>query len=350
LTNDPIRVIFRRELILFQGAAMIETFITVNDSRLEPIQNLTEKGVWINLINPSDTELFYVSTQTGVDMDLLKTALDEEERSRMEVDCGHLLILINIPVVADSSVRLLYDTLPLGIIVSADFIITICLKDNPIIDEMEYSKDRSFHTFKHTRFVLQILFKTAYYYLRYLKHIDRKSAEIETLLHKSMKNEELLKLLDLEKSLVFFTTSLKANGIVMEKLLRVQLRAGQKSDDPDLVVTSQVIKMWPDDEDLLEDVITENKQAMEMCQTYSDILSGMMDAFASIISNNLNMVMKFLTSVTIIMALPTMVASFFGMNVAVPFQRSPIAFILIIIISVLLSLIGFLLLKRKNMF
>ncbi|MCL6589868.1 MAG: magnesium transporter CorA family protein [Firmicutes bacterium] len=328
---------------------MIEAFITVND-RLEPVQNLTEKGVWINLINPSDTELYYVSTQTGAGMDLLKTALDEEERSRIEVDSGHLLILINIPVVADSSARLLYDTLPLGIIVSSDFIVTICLKDNPIIDEMEYSKDPSFHTFKHTRFVLQILFKTAYYYLRYLKHIDRKSGEIEALLHKSMKNEELLKLLDLEKSLVFFTTSLKANEIVMEKLLRVQLRASRKSDDPDLVATSQILQMYPDDEDLLEDVITENKQAMEMCQTYSDILSGMMDAFASIISNNLNIVMKFLTSITIIMALPTMVASFFGMNVAIPFQESPYGFLLIIAISILLSATGFILLKRRNMF
>lgn len=328
---------------------MFKAFLTVND-KLEPIQNLTEKGIWINLINPSETELFYVSTQTGVDMDLLKTALDEEERSRIEVDCGHLLILINIPVVADSSVRLLYDTLPLGIIVSSDFIITVCLKDNPIIDEMEYSKDRSFHTYKRTRFVLQILFKTAYYFLRYLKHIDRKSGEIESLLHKSMKNEELLKLLDLEKSLVFFTTSLKANGIVMEKLLRVQLRANQVTDDPDLVVTSQVLQMYPDDEDLLEDVITENKQAMEMCQTYTDILSGMMDAFASIISNNLNIVMKFLTSVTIILALPSMVAGFFGMNVGVPFQKSPYGFILIIAISALLSAIGFIFLKRKNMF
>jgi magnesium transporter len=145
-------------------------------------------------------------------------------------------------VIADSSGGPLYDTLPLGIIVSSDIIVTVCLKDNPIIDELEYYKDRSFHTYKRTRFVLQILFKTAFYYLRYLKHVDRKSGVIEALLHKSMKNEELIKLLNLEKSLVFFTTSLKANEIVMEKLLRNQLRANRVNDDPDLVITFQVLQ------------------------------------------------------------------------------------------------------------
>lgn len=327
---------------------MIKSHLTVCD-QLSKAQNIAAKGIWINLINPTEEELASVCAEAKINPDLLRAALDEEERSRIAVEDGQLLILINVPISDLGNGNLLYDTIPLGIIVSDTSVVTVCLKENPVLSECEYNKNKSIYTFKRTRFVLQILLKTASYYLRYLKQIDRRTNEIESQLHRSLKNEELIKLLNLEKSLVYFTTSLRANEIVMEKLLRLQLRSPNNSVDPDTAMTTQILKMYPEDEDLLEDVITENKQAIEMCETYSHILSGMMDAFASVISNNLNIVMKFLTSVTILMALPTMVASFFGMNLAIPFQHSPYAFAITIIISTAITLIGMILLRRKNM-
>ena len=325
---------------------MLKTYLTVDDGRLITIDNIAEKGAWVNLINPTETELDEVSTALNINCDLLKAALDEEERSHIEIEDNQLLILINIPSYSEESSGLVYDTTPLGIIVGENNVVTVCLKENLILKEFEAARQRTFCTYKKTRFVLQILFVTAYFYLRFLKQIDKKSSMIENQLHKSMKNEELIKLLNLEKSLVFFITSLKANEIVMEKLLKSHLI----KFDPDLQLTSQILKMYPDDEELLEDVITENKQAIEMAETYSNILSGMMDAFASVISNNLNIVMKFLTSITIVLALPTMVASFFGMNVALPMQNSPFAFIIILGISIFLSVVAVILLRRRNMF
>lgn len=324
---------------------MMKIFQTINDA-LVTIQDPTEKGIWISLVNPTDDELTHLATETGLVPDLLRAALDEEERSRIELDEGQLLILINVPISEQTTGGLYYDTIPLGIIVGEHCVVTVCLRDNYILKEFELSRSKSFYTFKKTRFVLQLLFKTATYYLRFLKQIDKKTTEIENQLHRSMKNEELIKLLNLEKSLVYFTTSLRANEIVMEKLLKSHL----VKSDPDSEITSQILKMYPEDEELLEDVITENKQAIDMSETHSNILSGMMDAFASVISNNLNIVMKFLTSVTIVLALPTMVASFYGMNVDLPFQKSPFAFAMIIGISFLFSVIGVILLRRKDMF
>lgn len=324
---------------------MMKIFQTIDDA-LVTILDPTEKGIWISLINPTDDELTRLSAETNLVPDLLRAALDDEERSRIELDEGQLLILINIPVSEQTASGLYYDTIPLGIIVAEHCVVTVCLRDNYILKEFELSRSKSFYTFKKTRFVLQLLFKTATYYLRFLKQIDKKTTEIENQLHRSMKNEELIKLLNLEKSLVYFTTSLRANEIVMEKLLKSHL----VKSDPDSEITSQILKMYPEDEELLEDVITENKQAIDMSETHSNILSGMMDAFASVISNNLNIVMKFLTSVTIVLALPTMVASFYGMNVHLPFERSPYAFAMIIGISFLFSVIGVILLRRKDMF
>lgn len=327
---------------------MLKAYLSTGEE-LAAIQNLNEKGCWIHLTNPTEREMEQVTASAGIIPELLKAALDEEERSRIAVEDGQLLVLINVPISDLGNGNLLYHTIPLGIIVTDNIIVTICLKENPVICEFEYNRDRSFFTFKKTRFVLQILFKTASYYLRYLKQIDKRTNEIENRLHRSMKNEELIKLLNLEKSLVYFTTSLRANEIVMEKLLRLQLKASTNHVDPDTAVTTHILKMYAEDEELLEDVITENKQAIEMADTYSNILSGMMDAFASVISNNLNIVMKFLTSVTIILAFPTMVASFFGMNVKIPLQNNPHAFVITIAISFILAFICAALLRRKNM-
>jgi len=324
---------------------MYKAYQSIGDGLID-IENLSEKGVWINMINPSDAEIAQVAVETNVNVELMKAALDEEERSRIEVDDGELLILINVPIYEGTNGNLVYDTIPLGIIVSENAVVTVCLKDNPLLKDFEFSKPKAFYTFKRTRFVLQILFMTASHYLRYLKQIDKKSNEIENQLHRSMKNEELIRLLNLEKSLVYFITSLRANEVVMEKLLKSHLI----KFDPDMQLTSQILKMYPDDEELLEDVITENKQAIEMAETYSNILSGMMDAFASVISNNLNIVMKFLTSVTIVLALPTMVFSFYGMNVRLPFEDIPFAFLIPFGVSLFLSITGVFLLRRRDMF
>ncbi|MDI3281489.1 MAG: magnesium transporter CorA family protein [Bacillota bacterium] len=325
---------------------MLTIYKTTLNGELVTTDVLTEKGNWINLVAPSEAELQRVSQELGISLDFLRAPLDEEEIPRIEAEECQVLVLISIPVVREDRGSTIYDTIPLGIIVTEDNLVTVCLRENAVLEEFITTRPKSFYTFKKTRFLLQILFKTATLYLKYLRQIDRQTGEIEERLQRSMKNEELVRLLNLGKSLVYFTTSLKANEIVMEKLLRTQLA----KVDPDSQAAARVVKMYPEDEDLLEDVITENKQAIEMGDIYTNILNGMMDAFASIISNNLNMVMKFLTSVTIVLSLPTMVASFYGMNVSLPFQDSPLAFPGIMGLSLAVSLVGVYLLARQKMF
>ena len=195
---------------------------------------------------------------------------------------------------------------------------------------------RNFFTYKRTRFILQILYKNASLFLHYLRIIDKKSDQVEQSLHKSQRNQELIELLELEKSLVYFTTSLRSNEVVLEKLLKVES-----------------IKQYPEDTELLEDVIIENKQAIEMANIYSGILSGTMDAFASVISNNLNIVMKFLATVTIVMSIPTMIFSAYGMNLnskGMPFADNPLGFLYVIIFSLILSLLVALIFRKKDLF
>jgi magnesium transporter len=227
-----------------------------------------------------------------------------------------------------------FETIPMGLLIIGDYFVTVCLKEITTINSFKVKKIKDFYTYYKTRFTLQVLSGIAKEFLKHLRYIDKKSNEAEDSLHKSMRNKELFKLLDLEKSLVFFTTSLKSNEVVMEKLLR-----------------GKSLKMYEEDQDLLEDVIIENKQAIEMANIYSSILSGMMDAFASVISNNLNIVMKFLTSITIVMSIPTMVSSFFGMNVKLPFSPdNPFAFIYVLLLTVTISLAAIYILSKRHMF
>lgn len=300
-------------------------------------QEIIEKGCWINLINPSESEIQYVSEKLGIETDYLRDPLDEEEKARIEKENGNVLIIVDIPIMNNEDGTSTFDTIPLGMIIIGDnYFVTVCLKENPIISEFAGNRIKGFFTFKKTRFILQLLYRIAVYYLRYLKQINRKTDQIERQLHKSMKNQELFTLLNLEKSLVYFSTSLRSNDVVMEKLLRMKL-----------------LKMYPEDEEIMEEAIIENKQAIEMAHIYSSILSGMMDAFASVISNNLNIVMKFLTSVTIVLSIPTMVASFFGMNVKLPFgfdPANPYAFMFIIAITLGSTALAVLLLAKRKMF
>lgn len=299
------------------------------------IDNL-EKGAWLNLVNPTPTELIAVSKTVDVDLDILKAALDAEERSRTEIDDNCILILTNVPIMRAKDS---YDTLPLGIILTGNYTITVSLEDNPVIADFNERTAKFFRTFKKTRFLFQILYKSATLYLKYLRQISKLSDEIELRLRQSMKNQELLQILELQKGLTYFNASLRSNGAVLDKLLR--LRSNNN--------TQHIIKMFEEDEDLLEDVIIENQQAKEMVEMHSKILSRMADTFASIISNNLNLVMKFLASITIILAIPTMISSFFGMNVDVPFGQDN-GFIFVCVIALTLTALCSLVLWKKDMF
>ena len=245
-----------------------------------------------------------------------------------------MLILVDTPTVEVRPGRgFVYTTLPYGIILTEANIVTVCLKETALTRAFSDSPVKSFSTKKKSRFILQILYRNAAKFLVYLRQIDKKSMEIEGELHKSMKNKELIAMLNLEKSLVYFSTSLKSNEAVLERLMRMEF-----------------IRRYPDDTDLLEDVIIENKQAIEMCTIYRDILSGTMDAFASVISNNLNIVMKLLTSITIILTIPTLFASLWGMNVPVPFQNAPWGFAVVCGLSALTSIITAIVMFRKKLF
>lgn len=299
-------------------------------------KNEAEQGSWIALTNPTATEILEIAETYQIDPDHLKAPLDEEERSRIEIEDNYSLILVDIPAIEERNGKDWYITIPLGIITSDNVIITICLEDNPVLTAFMDGRVRDFHTFMKTRFILQILYRNATLFLQYLRVIDKKSEVVERKLHQSTKNQELIELLELEKSLVYFTTSLRANEVVFEKLLK-----------------NEKIKKYPEDTELLEDVIIENKQAIEMANIYSGILSGTMDAFASVISNNLNIVMKFLATITIVLSIPTMVASFYGMNVnsaGMPFADSPWGFLLVIGFAVFLSLIVALIFSKKDLF
>ena len=234
-----------------------------------------------------------------------------------------------------------YDTLPLAIILTPDYIITVCLEDTPVISDFNERTYRSFRTFKKTRFFISnFCTNLLHIYLKYLRQIDKLSDEIEARLRESTENREILRLLELQKALTYFNASLRSNGAVLEKLMR--LRSNHSLQN--------IIKLYEEDEDLLEDVIIENKQAREMVEMYSTILARLADTFSSIMSNNLNLVMRFLAAMTIILAIPTVISSFFGMNVEVPMSENPLAFLDICILAVLLAGICATVLWRKNMF
>jgi magnesium transporter len=307
---------------------MLEILKTVNNKIL--LTNQFEEGSWVNLVNPNGTELDRVSSSLNVEMEFLKAALDEEERSRIETLNDQTLITIDIPIVERVAGIVLYITIPLAIILKSHLIITVCLKDNILMNDFKYNRIATFCTQFKTRFVLQILLKNADCYLYYLRNIDKTSGVLEQHLYRSMKNNELIKMLQLEKSLVYFSTSLKSNEIVLEKLMKYEY-----------------VKYYSEDEELLEDVIIENKQAIEMAHIYSNVLSGTMGTVASLISNNLNIVMKVLTSITIVMAIPTMISSFFGMNVVIPLTLQYSFWIIVGFSVIISSIVGFILYKKK---
>ncbi|MDO5558159.1 MAG: magnesium transporter CorA family protein [Oscillospiraceae bacterium] len=313
---------------------MIRIFKTV-DGKIQSVEEKQE-GCWIALTAPTENELMTVARDNGIEPDDIKAAMDDEERSRIQIEDNYTMVLVDVPTSEMRNEKQYYVTIPMAIILTRKAIITVCLEDTDVLKSFIESKVRNFHTHMKTRFVLQILYRNSTMYLQFLRNINRQSEAVESKLHKSTKNQELIELLELEKSLVYFTTSLRSNEIVLEKMLK-----------------TESIKKYPEDTDLLEDVIIENKQAMEMANIYSGILSGMMDAFASVISNNLNIVMKFLATITIVLSIPTMVFSAYGMNVSgsgMPLSQSPFGFTAVIVFAIVSSLLVALIFSKKNLF
>ena len=306
-----------------------------------PLQELTlktlEKGAWINIVDPTPYELKVVSNLTEVDPDFLRSALDDEERSHTDIEDDSVMVLTNVAVCRGQDS---YDALPLAIIVTEEYIITVCLEETPVMAEFNERTAKLFRTYKKTRFLFQILYKSMTFYLRYLRQISKLSDDIENQLRHDMKNSEILRLLELQKGLTYFNAAIRSNGAVLDKLLRMR-------NNPQL---TPILKAYDEDEDLLEDVIIENKQAKEMVEMYSKILARMADTFTSIIANNQNLVMKFLAAMTIIIAIPTVVSSFFGMNVPVPFADDGHGFLYVMIIAFCISISGAYALWKKDMF
>lgn len=312
---------------------MIKIYNTnIETDKLEETNEI-KKGVWINLLNPSDSEIKRVCSEINIEEDFIRYPLDYDEQARIDVEDDAILFVIDVPIIEDIKDDTTYTTMPLGvIIIRDDYFITVSLKRNKVIDAFEKSRVKNFYTYKKTRFLLQILYLNSACYLDNLKKINKEQEATVFLLQQSMKNRDLIQLLNLQNSLIYITTSLKSNEIVMEKILR-----------------GKVLKMYEEDEDILEDAIIENRQAIEMSKTYSDILTSTMDAYSSIISNNLNGVMKFLTSLTILISVPTLIASIWGMNVELPFEASEHGFAILVGISVAVAMIAFIWLKKKDM-
>lgn len=281
-------------------------FYKTNENNIESIDRI-EKGCWVCVQAPTPQEIDYLVSVLGVDDGFVKSALDEEETSRIEKEENQTLIIVDAPVAEKQAQEntVLYYTMPIGFVIMPECVITISLQKSMILDEVSAGK-WGVRTHYKTSFLLMVLLRIATRYIQYLKQIDKISHTTEKKLHKSMRNKELIQLLDLEKSLVYFSTALNSTETTLEKILR-----------------GRIIKLYDEDEELLEDVLIEINQAIQTCNIYSGILSGTMDAFASVISNNLNIVMKVLTAITIVMAIPNMVFSFYGMNVSdLPFPMT----------------------------
>jgi magnesium transporter len=274
---------------------MIDFYKTTGDklSRIDGI----EENCWVSAVSPTEEELFQISAKMGVGLDFLRASLDEEETSRIETAEGSTLILIGIPCAQKHENTVSYTVAPMSIIITEHNILTVCLKANSIISDFSDGLVRNVQTAQKTRFVLQILMRMSARFLQYLRQINKITSFIENQLYSSLRNKELVQLFDLGKSLVYFSASLKANEITLEKILR-----------------GRVIRLSSEEHDLLEDVLIEVKQAVDMSGIYSSVLSGTVEAFSTVRSNNINHVMKLFISVVIVLAIPVIISVFYGIS------------------------------------
>lgn len=304
-------------------------FYTSENGILVPCSECSD-GCWISVISPTSQEVDELIDVYGLDSGFVKSSIDEEESSRIECEDNQTLVIIDTPVSSvDSEETRLFYTQPLGIIITEKNVFTISSQETQILHEAVGGNIKNLRPAFKTRFVLQLLLRIAALFLIYLKQIDKISSAAEQELHDAMKNELLMQLLALEKSLVYFSTSLKANEATIEKIFR-----------------GRVIKLYDEDQDLLEDVLIEMKQAIEMASIYTAILSSMMDGFSSVISNNQNIVMWRLTIITVILEIPNIIFAFYGINTVdlpLPYTWFPL-----VLAVVLTSITTIILLKWKN--
>lgn len=314
---------------------MVKFFVTGEDMKLVRAERF-ENLCWVDMVNPTDDEVDDIVEATGVSEDMIMAALDEEEPARTEFDEGNSMFVVDCPIIEESDGGDTYSTLPLAIIYNKNCIITVCLKGNPVLKDFITGRIKIFCD-KPVGFILNFMYGNAKRFLYCLKQIDRKAHRVQAELGRTLKNEEILQLLELENSLVYFSTSLNSNYKVHEKLSKVEAVATRE-----------------DYQDLFDDMVIESSQAIEMCKIYKDILSVSMDAYGSVISNNANDTMKKLTVITILLAIPTMIAGFWGMNVPVPWQiqdgdTSTLWFWLIIIATfILTAAVAFVLVKSMK--
>ncbi|MBQ8924391.1 MAG: magnesium transporter CorA family protein [Lachnospiraceae bacterium] len=312
---------------------MISKYIT-DDGILREIEDY-EDGMWINLTAPTQEESMEIANHYDIDIPDIRAALDEEESSRVEINDDYVLIIFDIPTVEIRHSQEAYTTIPLGIIWTEDSIITICSAETPVLKHFIINKLKDFTTKKKVRFTYQILYRTSMLYQSYLRIIDRKRLEMEEKMGVATEDFDIILLHELESNLVYFDTSLRANRMIVDRLTRYS-----------------GIKKFPEDQELLDDVIVENLQAIEMTQIYRDIIKGTRELMSTVIDNRLNNIMKYLAAITIVMAIPTIISGLYGMNVAgewMPLSSTPYGFYIICGITLLICIIVAFVLKKKKM-
>lgn len=309
----------------------MHNYYTTEKGRISECLEYTE-GCWIKLSAPTTTECNTVSERFGIELADVRAALDEDESSRVVTEDNYTLILIDIPTHEVKNVALSYTTIPLGIIITPMNVITVCAKETPVLNDFVNQRIRSFSIKKKKRFACQILYNNCIVYQSLLRTIDRKRNEIEEKINNDLEDYDLISLHYLESNLVYFATSLRANSSVLDRIKRYG-----------------ILKDYEADEELLDDTIIENMQAIETTKIYQDIIKGTSELFSAVINNRLNDVMKFLTSITIVMALPTIISGIWGMNVSLPLEKNPYGFVIVLGITALACAVTVIILWRKKM-
>lgn len=311
---------------------MINIYKTDEAARMKKIQGI-ETNSWIDLVKPTTEEIEKVALETKIPESLIIKMLDTEELPRIETEDTATLIVVDVPFVKDKKDRNQYTTIPLGIIINKSYIVTISLSETEVLSDIKNGKIKALFTSKKTRFIIQLLHKVSTLYVKYLNVLNQEIEKRENVLISSTSNKELLNLMNIQKSLVYFITSLKANDILLEKLSK-----------------GSIINLYAEDFDLLEDAIIESKQGIETAHIYKEIISSVSDTYATIISNNLNGIMKLLAGITIVSTIPTMIFSFMGMNVTFgSFSNEGYAFVEIFVVAIVLSIVIAIILKKRNM-
>lgn len=322
-------------MLLAEGQVIVMMkFFRTDDQIIREVEKICD-GCWIQMINPSSEECKEIADSLKVDIEDIQAALDVEESSRIELQDGYTLILVDIPTLEIRHEKQVYTTIPLGIILTQDVIVTVCTEDTSVLKNFIMSRVKEFSTKKRLRFVYQILYRAASNYQTNLRIIDKKRTEIEGRVGKNTEDADLIDLHELESTLVYFATSLRANGNVLDRLTRYKR-----------------LEQYPEDKELLDDVIVENRQAIEMTMIYRDIINGTRELMSSVIDNRLNNVMKYLTSITIVMAIPTVISGIYGMNVNekwMPFANTPHGFLIICLMILMVCIVTMCVLRKKSM-